>query len=263
MVVEALAAFSRMSPHFRGKIRVLNALVPQKGIKNAKIFGLPMALDLSDYIQRLVFLGYYERRETALIRELLRPGSVFVDVGANIGYFTALAADIVGTTGLVLSFEPSPYAYERLSRMVARCGSNIRVFEIGLSDNEGQLRLFVPPETSGNHDPSVVEYCPGMRAISVPVKKLAAVLSNLSVQRVDLMKVDAEAHEPEVFLGCEPFLRRGDIQNILCEFNDPLLRKRGSSSCELLTYLRGLGYQTNDESVLDGRIVNLLLRFAR
>jgi FkbM family methyltransferase len=218
-----------------------------------------MVLDLSDTIQRQAFLGRYDQQGTTAVRGLLRRGDVFVDVGANIGWFTALAASIVGTRGTVLSFEPSPYAYERLHHSVARA-SNVRAFNIGLSEQDGELVLFVPPEARGNHDPSMVEYCDGMTPVTVPVRRLGAVLEELGISRVDVMKIDVEAHEPEVFAGCESLLRAGCIRSILCEFNDPLLRKRGSSSLILFNYLRSLGYRTDHlPATFEGRIVNLLL----
>ena len=242
----------------------MNVLTPRQGLRKATVFDLPMVLDLSELIQRYVFLGCYEPRETAVIRGLLGRGSVFVDAGANIGWYTALAAGIVGPSGRVLSFEPSPYAYQLLSRTVARC-PNVQAFNFGLSNQEGELHLFVPPEANRNHNPSMVEYCAGASPVTIRVRPLGAVLGELAVPRVDVMKIDVEAYEPEVFAGCESLLRRGCIRSILCEFNDPLLRKRGSSSLELLNYLGELGYQAEDmravPAALDGRIVNLLLRF--
>ena len=263
MLLEAIAATARSVPYFRGKARFLNALTPRKGLRKATVFGLPMVLDLSELIQRQVFLGYYDHEDTVVMRRLLRRGSVFVDVGANVGWYTALAASIVGATGRVLSFEPSPYAYGLLNHSVARCSSNVKAFNIGLSDHEGELRLFIAPEAYGCHDPSMVEYCDGMTPITVPVRPLGVVLEELGVTRVDLMKVDVEAHEPEVFAGCESLLKKGCVQTIFCEFNDPLLRKRGSSSSRLLNYLWELGFEAEDPPALDERAVNLFLHFAR
>jgi FkbM family methyltransferase len=264
MLLEAVADFVRSLPYFRGRAAILNTLTPTQGLKRATVFGLPMVLDLSELIQRNVFLGCYEPRETAVIRENLRPGSVFVDAGANVGWFTALAAGIVGTNGKVLSFEPSPYAYRLLLLTVARC-PNVKAFNFGLSDHDGEAHLFVPPEANRNHNPSMVEYCPGAIPVTVRVRPLGAVLEELAVPRVDVMKIDVEAHEPEVFAGCESVLRRGCIRSILCEFHDPLLRKRGSSSFELLNYLCGLGYSAEEmpgmPAALEGKIVNVLLRF--
>jgi len=219
----------------------MNALGPRRGVRTASVFGVPMVLDLSDMIQRLVFLGYYEQTETAIVKRVLARGDVFVDAGANIGWFTALAAHIVGNNGTVLALEPSPYAYDRLSNSVSSC-PNVRAFRCGLSDHDGELRLFVPPESYAGQDPSMVEYCVDMTPITVPVRRLDVVLEERGVSRVDLIKIDVEAHEPEVFSGCESLLRCRCIQRILCEFNDPLLRQRGTSSRELLDYLCGMGY---------------------
>lgn len=261
MLLNVIAAAARSVPYFRGKARLLNALTPPRGLREATVFGLPMVLDLGEAIQRQVFLGYYEPGDTAAVKHLLKPGSVFVDVGANIGWFTALATSIVGPTGRVLAFEPSPYAYHLLSASVAHCASNVKAINIGLSDREGELRLFVPPEEYGNHDPSVVEYCEGMTPITVPVRRLDDVLAELEVPRIDLLKVDVEAHEPEVFAGCDSLLRSGAVRTIFCEFNDPLLRQRGSSSRQLLNTLRAFGFECRSTPALDGKIVNLFLHF--
>ena len=57
--------------------------------------------------------GVWEPYETSLVLAMLRPGDVFVDVGANIGYFTILAASAVGAQGMVFAFEPDPAIGER------------------------------------------------------------------------------------------------------------------------------------------------------
>jgi hypothetical protein len=78
--------------HFRGKGRLLDKIVPPSGIRVCKVFGSTFTLDLSDVVQRQIYLGTFEPKETAIIRSRLRPGMTFLDVGANVGYYTALAA---------------------------------------------------------------------------------------------------------------------------------------------------------------------------
>jgi predicted methyltransferase len=75
-------------------------------------------LDLKDLIQRDIYWGTFEPNETRLVQEYLRPSMTFLDVGANLGYYTALAASLVGRRGRVIAFEPSPYAFEKLHAMV-------------------------------------------------------------------------------------------------------------------------------------------------
>src|SRR4029079_6897726 len=87
---------------FRGKLRLLDPRTAKTGQRTAKVFGCKMNLDLSDLIQRRIYLGCYEPAETAFFRKILRPGHKVVDVGANVGYFTALAASLVGPGGAVV-----------------------------------------------------------------------------------------------------------------------------------------------------------------
>src|ERR1041385_7304916 len=87
LLVETLRPY-----HFRGKLRLLRALTPSQGERLAGVFGTRMHLDLGEDIQRHIYLGAFEPRETALVRHWLHPGMTFVDVGANAGYYTALAA---------------------------------------------------------------------------------------------------------------------------------------------------------------------------
>lgn len=83
--------------------------------------GYTFVCNLRDSISREVcFTGYYEPQETALVRSILRPGMNFVDVGANWGYFTLLAASLVGERGRVLSLEPDPRLFRKLSGNITR-----------------------------------------------------------------------------------------------------------------------------------------------
>src|SRR5579863_7726287 len=103
-----------------GKARLLHQVVPRTGERQAKIFGCKMMLDLSDHGQRWIYFGNFERQETSWVKEWLRPGMAVVDVGANVGYYTLLAAACVGPRGKVFAVEPSPYAYSLLRGVVAR-----------------------------------------------------------------------------------------------------------------------------------------------
>src|SRR5437867_4169102 len=103
---------------FRGKARLLHSLSARAGERSAVVFGTIFHLDLEDYIQRSIFLGTFEPAETRIVSKYLQKGMTVVDVGANVGYFTALGAKRVGSGGRIAAFEPSPYAFQRMSRMV-------------------------------------------------------------------------------------------------------------------------------------------------
>jgi hypothetical protein len=74
-------------------------LPPSQRERLVSAYGQMMHLDLSDFIQRKIYFGCYEPKETELVRRWLRPGMNVFDVGANVGYYTALAANLVGPAG--------------------------------------------------------------------------------------------------------------------------------------------------------------------
>src|SRR5918997_736906 len=93
-----------LSPfNFRGKARLLHSLSPKVGERTVRIYGRRIRLDLSDYIQRSIYLHTFEPQESSLVRNYLKRGMTFVDVGANVGYYSLMASAIVGPEGRVIA----------------------------------------------------------------------------------------------------------------------------------------------------------------
>src|SRR5262249_50498938 len=91
---------------------------------------------------RLIYCRNFEATERAFANHFLRSGDVFVDVGANIGLFTLIAADRVGPTGKVIAFEPTSTTFDRLLRNVRlNRFSNVQCVKSALSDRSGELDL--------------------------------------------------------------------------------------------------------------------------
>jgi FkbM family methyltransferase len=238
-----VAQFLRNSPHFRGKSRLQQWFIRRGGTDRVKIFGYDMALDLSDVIQRDIYSGLYEPYETRALKNLLRPGMTFVDVGTNVGYFTWLAARLVGPAGRVLSFEPGAYAFQRVQRVIRENAvENIESFQLALADQAGVATLYVPRESEGNYNPSLSPYLPDMGEVQVKLERLDDMLDNLNVAHVDMLKVDVEGHEIGVFRGADRSLRQGRIDKILCEFNEGYQTKAGASCDELERFLTDAGF---------------------
>lgn len=225
---------------FRGKARLFNRFVPRTGVRTAWVHGFRMELDLAEHIQRMIYLGTYERWETRMVRRYLRPGMRFVDVGANVGYFTLLASRAVGSAGMVFAVEPSSYVADRLARTLTdnRIG-NVRLDKIGLGKEPGECILYDP--LPDNHTPTMLGDV-GTSGKCVPIRPLDDCLADWGVGHVDLLKIDVEGYEPLVLEGASTALSAGRIRAILCEFNDYWLRRAGSTMSGLREELLGLGF---------------------
>jgi FkbM family methyltransferase len=219
----------------RGKGRLLDRIVPKSGERLAEIFGAQVRLDLADHMQRWIYFGIMEPSETSWVKEWLGPGMTVVDVGANVGYYTLLAASYVGVSGKVLAIEPSPYAYGRLQEAVAANGlSQVVTLRLALGSTDGEMTLYSPP--SDNHTPSMI-FAGQAGGIGVQVSTLDNCLKEWNVEVVDLLKLDVEGFEPQILAGALPTLKSGRIRAILCELNDWWLRQAGSSTDELAAFI--------------------------
>jgi FkbM family methyltransferase len=187
--------------------------------------GSRMTIETTDVAGRMLATsGVWEPHVTAVFRSLLRPGNVVVDVGANIGYFTLLAARLVGSEGRIYAIEPSPGTHAALVR-------NIRLNELrnvtpveaaaGAEVGEATLRDVVEGTNRGasslRSDP---ERGWGVRKaveVTVPLNTLAAIVPVDEWPRLRLVKVDVEGFEADVLRGLVPILENGHRPSVLVE----------------------------------------------
>lgn len=234
--------------NFRGKTRLLDAIGPSSGTRRMRIFDSVFELDLVDFIQRRIYLGTFEPEETRLVQKYARPGMTFVDVGANVGYYTALASQLVGSGGRVVAFEPSPYAFERLQSMVrANSLKQTTAVHAGLSDQPGAAKLYLGIG-SHNHTPTMVAH-ENTTVMDVKVVTLDDEADRLGVERIDLIKIDVEGHEASVLAGAKRLLREGRIKAVLCEFNEHWLCESGSSTRHLESVLQEAGFRESEHAM--------------
>ena len=214
---------------FPGKKRLLDPIVPKHGRLRANVFGYETVLDVGEWIQRCIYLGCYERKETQLVRRQLKRGMTFLDVGANVGYFSLLAASIVGESGRVLSIEPLPDLYQILKETIDRNHiKNIELLRIGLDDSDHVGVIYRPPESQHNNSPSVFGSEEGT-PVDISFKRLDNTLQEQNIETVDVMKVDVEGMEARTLAGASEAMTHRRIKAVLMEFNDYWLRKAGTT----------------------------------
>jgi FkbM family methyltransferase len=152
-------------------------------------------------VEKLIFAfrEYYEPELTCL-EKVLRPGSIFVDAGANIGIYTLVASRIVGETGRVIAFEPSAQSFPILRRNIALNGlNNVLAFPLALSEISGRTWLYRGPNAGLNSlgkDPSWKE-----EVEEIATEQLDFILHQTSTARVDVIKMDVQGAEELVLRG--------------------------------------------------------------
>ncbi|HET7457767.1 MAG TPA: FkbM family methyltransferase [Gemmatimonadaceae bacterium] len=159
-------------------------------------WGARMRCDLRDLVQsRIYYFGVWEPNLTRLLRRRLRPGDVFVDVGANVGYFSLLASRLVGPNGSVVAIDASPAMYGLLRENVARNDlTNVRTVNAAVSDREGVLAVYAgPPDNRGSTSTRADRG--GSFEAEVRAAPLLSLLTPEERARVRLLKIDVEGAE--------------------------------------------------------------------
>jgi FkbM family methyltransferase len=185
--------------------------------------------------------GVWEPYETSLLLSLLRQGDVFVDVGANIGYFSLLAASLVGEQGAVFAFEPDPDNYRLLLANAELNGMEHRItaVEAALSDAAGEGQLYLSADNLGDHQVYAGE---GLRnSLPIDLYQGSQYLAE-RLQRMDLVKVDTQGSEFHVIAGLMPLLEELDPKpRLIIELTPHSLRQAGASGRALIELLATLG----------------------
>jgi FkbM family methyltransferase len=208
-----------------------------------------------------------EAEVTNVFERVLAEAKVVVDAGANIGWYTLLAATKLGSAGIVLSFEPEALNFSYLSKSVGANGlTNVRLFETALSASIGDAILHLSPDSRN----------PGMHSISVdfhvkdvPVRTttLDAVTAEFGLDSIDVLKLDVEYAEPLVLHGAERLLNEGLIRNIFMEWT-PSPWKQEASLLALIeqkydVFQLKMGNQVRTDFTSLPQRVNLFMKLKR
>ena len=174
------------------------------------------------------------------IKPLLNPGSVFVDVGANVGYFTLLASTLGAR---VVAYEPTPSVFARLKENVALNGfEDAQLVNAAVMDKPGTLSLHISgddPEANSLFGDDAQDNTPCVR---VPAITLDDDLAARGIQHVDLLKIDAEGAEPFVLDGATRLLGSPNPPVIIVEVNAFTLKCAGLQPSDILSRLESHGY---------------------
>ena len=194
----------------------------------------------------LYVCGSFEPNEFAFLDRVLKPGMVFVDVGANDGYYTLFAARRVGPSGRVVAAEPSSRERAHLQRNLGRNGlDNVTVVPAAIGAASGLADLHLAHGVHAGHNTlGSFAHDDVVRASleRVPIEPLDAVIARLGLAQVDFVKIDVEGAEALVIAGAATVLKSMRPM-LLLEVNDKALRAQRNCADGLVgTLRRELGY---------------------
>lgn len=209
-------------------------------IQGSKMYANVFDPDLS---MRRTFRAYainkvHEESTTALFRKTVKEGDVVIDLGANIGYFTLLAAKLVGKKGKVYAFEPEPRNYQYLIRNIQLNGyENVIAVQKAVADKHGTVKLFICPYDTGHHTIQKYDGIQAYRPDFVNEKKEFVEVEQVRLDdffggkttKIDVIKMDVEGAEMLALAGMEQLIRGNKNLSMLIEFFPLLIKEMGQS----------------------------------
>ncbi len=195
----------------------------------------------------------HHRALLPLLRPLIPPDAVVLDVGAHAGQYAKLFAKLA-PRGRVYAVEPQSYARRilRVALALNRLG-NVTILALALGAKRGTARLTIPVKASGSYGFGLAHLGPSTRAGEAETEEVAvdtidALAKRLKLERLDFIKADIEGFEQAMIQGARKTLARLKPA-LLIEFNQEHLDRAGGSVAALWKILKGLGYRPFDPGV--------------
>ena len=199
----------------------------------------------------LIMDGFWEADMTRVWNDNLRPGMTVIDVGANVGYYTLLAADRVGPNGCVVAFEPDPGLLDLLFATLDINGyrSRCRCVQKAVAGEAGRATFYkrgkYPINNSLWDAPGLADsMMDEVSSFEVDLVNLDCfVRDELGGRAIDLVKIDAEGAESIVLQGMKETLKQNRQITVLCEFNAARVSFTGGDPKQALSFLASLGFE--------------------
>jgi len=212
--------------------RVLWSSNPVVEVQGSKMYVNPEGLP-KNYIktfQAYIISGGPEKLTTEMFKNVVKEGDVVLDLGANIGYYSLLAARLVGEKGKVYAFEPEPVNYSLLLKNIELNGyDNIVAVQKAVSNVAGKVRLFLDKKDTGAH----TIYQPDDEREFTEVESV--ILDDFFKDKkhpINVIKMDVEGAEMAAFSGMDRIIRESENLKMFVEFYFPGMKRAGNAPRE-------------------------------
>jgi FkbM family methyltransferase len=225
------------------KIIPYTALYRSNSMRNVQRNGINYSLDLSCLMQWYVYWDF-KARDRQRLYELVKPGSVVLDVGTNIGETLLNFAKLTEDKGFVYGFEPDDINYENVQKNISLNNfKHLHVFKKAVSDKKESVKLYcVDTHNRGMNrilDASEPDSAP---YVVVETTRIDDIVRENNINRVDIIKIDIEGYEMHALLGAVETLRRFK-PTLFVEVGYKRLIDNNSSPTELVKFLQDIGYK--------------------
>lgn len=249
--------------NFTSGRRILNRLIQEKnkGVKNLTLFFLSRFLRYSRFcyfftlkvggckirfshhaIPASIFVsGDLDPETTIFLQKKLRKGDVYIDIGANVGTTTLVAAKTVGLAGVVFCFEPNKSAYLALLENIKINNlNNVMAKQYALGSTEGTVSF----SNNNNDDMNRIADSTGGSLVSV------AILDSFSrhISGIRLIKIDVEGYEMEVLAGAVETLKKTDM--VIFESIEKNAQKYGFKVSDLISFFRAHNFRIMETDLI-------------
>jgi FkbM family methyltransferase len=227
----------------RGKGRIANLILEitkRDELECHPLSTVTVFLKRSQRIERLMWAGAYERDLVTLFKRYLKRGMTVVDVGANVGYFSVIAAGLVGETGSVHAFEALPECFNRLKRNLAAFPSS-HAYSCAVGKSAGEAAFYFNAREMGWG--SLLADQALSQTIEVRTTSLDEWSQQNSLHALHFLKLDAEGGEHRILSGAERVLRQFRPV-IVTELNSVCLGRDRHTPDDVLSMLGSMEYKT-------------------
>ena len=185
----------------------------------------------------------YEPNQTKIVKKYVHEGDVVIDVGAHVGYYTLLMAQLVGKNGKVYSFEPDPVNFELLKKSVEINGfENVVLIQKAVSDTTEKIKLFLGDNDSAINRIYDAKLGDAKKSIDVESITIDEYFKE-NDKLFNFIKIDSEGSEAKIINGMEKFLTKNRKLIMMTEFFPFLIKKSGDEPKQYLKSLENFGFE--------------------
>jgi FkbM family methyltransferase len=205
---------------------------------------LALEFDSADFVQSDIWRSlkagiFYEHETSKTFLQIIRPGDVFFDIGANVGYFALLGGKLVGERGRVVAFEANPSNCAALTAAAQRNHLDIVLESVAVSDRVGTAMF--RDQGEGDCNGGLFNGEKGGNVYEVKTITLDAYMAQSGMTVPKVMKIDVEGAELQVLNGGSKLFANEELEFVICEFNVPQLLNFGARVSDIVNFMADRG----------------------